>query len=450
MAMKPREERALEALRALLADMARHVRANVEVRLWDGSLVPLGGRQDAREKPAIIVIRDPAAIARVVRKPSLVTLFEVAANGAVDVEGLSPLRAFRRWDHLEVVNYVRGLGARGLLARLWPFLLLPGTPGPSAAFAGQGTRAEVQHHYDVSNAFYRLFLDERMVYSCAWFEREDMTLDEAQAAKLETCCRKLRLQEGMRLLDIGCGWGALAIHAARHHGARVTGITLSEEQHALAVERVEQAGLADRIDIRLADWREVEGGERFDAVVQVGMFEHVAAKDQKDFLDTIYRLLVPGGRYLHHAITMHATKATRRHGPYRKVIDRYIFPGGQLDHIGQTLASIEKAKFEIHDVEGWRRHYARTCAEWHERLFARREEAVAEVGPVLTRTWLLYLAMVAVGFERNITCIFQTVATKRAHGEPDMPRSRADLYREPIVPDDVGTVHGDAGLETGE
>ena len=421
-------ERATRSFRALLEELARHVTADLSVRMWEGTEIPMGGVDPARGAAVTLVVRDPAAIASIVRSPALTTLFEMAARGLIEAEGMSPLEASRVLDHIEVVDFVRSIGAAGLVRRLWPFLLVSRRPTGALAFDGTGEAEEVRHHYDVSNAFYRLFLDERMVYSCAWFEREDASLDEAQRAKLDMCCRKLRLRPGQRLLDIGCGWGALALHAAEHYGVEVVGITLAERQLELARERVAAAGLEHRISIELSDWRDVEGSEHFDAVVQVGMYEHVHAGDQTAFLATVHRLLKADGRYLHHAITTRPDRRSGRPGPYMKVVNRYIFPGGTLDHIGKTLEAMERARFEVHDVEGWRRHYARTCAEWSERLWARREEAEAEVGADVTRTWLLYLAMVTIGFERSINGIFQTVATKRRKGEPAVPRSRADLY----------------------
>ena len=433
--MRSIDARALSSLRGLLSELAEAAPSNVAVRLWDGSTVslrPEGSGEEAHE--AILAIHTPLALRAIARRPSLASAFEVAARGMVTLEGAPPLAAMRAFDYLGTVNFVRSLGARGLVRRLWPFLLVSGGAGDrTLAYAGTGDDAsEVRHHYDVSNAFYRLFLDERMVYSCAYFERPGMTIDEAQRAKLDMSCRKLRLRPGGRLLDIGCGWGAMAIHAAREYGVEVLGITLAEEQHALAVERVREAGLSDRVRIELRDWRDLEESEAFDAVVQIGMFEHVGRNDHRPFLRAVRRLLKPDGVYLHHAITRRNVKLTRgqqRLG-YAKVIDRYIFPGFELDHIGRTLADMEACRLEPLDVEGWRDHYARTCAAWSERLWSRREEAEAEVGADVTRMWLLYLAMVTIGFERSNLAIFQTVATRRRVGPPPLPATRGDLYAD--------------------
>lgn len=426
------ERKALEALRELLRELRRSTDPDIDLRLWDGTVVPLRDRADGASPGATIAVRDPAAVARIVRRPSVVTLFEAVARGSIEIEGASPLAAARHWNHIEVVRFLKGIGAAGLARRLWPFLLLRSSGAGDLAFRGDGNAAEIRHHYDVSNAFYALFLDRRMVYSSAYFEADHRDLDEAQRAKLDHCCRKLRLRPGDRLLDIGCGWGALSIHAARHYGARAVGITLSEAQFEFARRRVAEAGLSDRVEIRLLHWRDL-ADEPFDAVAQIEMFEHIAPGDQGEFLATVQRHLRHGGVYLHQASVLNATFAKSRKGPYMKVIDRFVFPGGHLDSLGATVATLERARFDVHDVEALRRHFARTCALWTERLWDRREEAIAEVGPDVTRMWLLYLSMVTIGFERGVTTVHQTVSTRRGIAEPRVPLARTDIY-EPTPP----------------
>ena len=423
----PKDGRAA-ALRTLLGRFAMAVDANAVAVLWDGTTVPLG-TTNTGDAPLEIAIRSPAAVTRLVRRPSLATLFELVATGQIEVEGMSPLDAASHWDHIRVVRFARSLGPIGLIRSLWPFALGAGGRGGALAFSGSGDAAEVRHHYDVSNDFYRLFLDEGLVYSCAYFDDPRATLYDAQRAKLDISCRKLRLRPGQRILDIGCGWGGLAIHAAREYGVTVVGITLAEEQFALARERVAAAGLASQIDIRLADWRDLTAEDRFDRIVQIGMYEHVGRADQAAFLRTVHEHLVPDGVYLHHAIVRRHRGNGRRKSPYMKVIDRFIFPGGELDHIGRSLEQLELAGFEPHDSENWRWHYALTCRRWSERLWARREEAIATVGEDVTRMWLLYLAMVTIGFERAVIGIHQTVCTPRRKGAPPIPPTRADLYR---------------------
>ena len=423
-------DRAAASLEALLVRFGEAVDANAVAVLWDGRRVPLGRRRPDAE-PLTIRFNDRGAISYFVRRPSLDRLFEVVALGGVEIEGMSPLDATTHWQHLRVVDFARKTGIAGFVRALWPFLAhgKDGKGQRSLAFGGGDDAAQVRHHYDVSNAFYRLFLDERMVYSCGYFEREDATLDEAQRAKLDIACRKLRLREGARLLDIGCGWGGLAIHAARHHGAHVLGITLAEEQMGLAKERVAREGLQDRIDIRLADWRDLSEREAFDGVVQIGMYEHVGLADQAPFFGAVHRFLKPDGVYLHHAIVKRHKRSRKGRSAYQKVIDRFIFPGTELDHIGETLTKIEHAGLEPHDTENWRWHYAKTCRLWSERLHQRRAEATEIVGADVCRMWLLYLAMVTIGFERANIGIHQTVCTRRGHGAPPVPLTRADIYR---------------------
>jgi cyclopropane-fatty-acyl-phospholipid synthase len=292
----------------------------------------------------------------------------------------------------------------------------------------------VRFHYDLSNAFYGLFLDPRMQYSCGYFPTWDASLEAAQEAKLEMICRKLRLAPGERLLDIGCGWGGLVCHAAAHHGVRAHGVTLSEKQFEGAQARIAAMGLAGRVTVELKDWRalspEHEGG--FDKISSIGMFEHVGLANAPAYFAGVRALLRPRGIYLHHAITRPAKKddrSFRRKNPEYQAIVDYVFPGGELDHIGNTVASLERSGFEVHDVEAWREHYARTTRLWTERLAARREEAAAEVGEARVRLWLLYLAGVSLAFSRGTALIFQTVATKRARGPSGLPPTRGDLYR---------------------
>ena len=421
-------DRAASALCALLRRFAEAVDANAVATLWDGTTVPLGiSRSD--DPPLEIAIHSASAVTRLVRRPSLMTLFELVATGQIEAKGMSPLDAATHWDHVRVVRFARSLGPVGLIRSLWPFLVRRNGGRSTLAFRGSGDAAEVRHHYDASNDFYRLFLDERMVYSCAYYDEPEASLDDAQRAKLELSCRKLRLQGGQRVLDIGCGWGAFAIHVAREYDVSVVGVTLAEEQFAFARQRVAEAGLADRIDIRLADWRDLSADERFDRIVQIGMYEHVGRKDQTDFLKAVHQRLTPDGIYLHHAIVRRHRGTIRRKSPYMKVIDRFIFPGGELDNIGRSMKQLELAGFEPHDSENWRWHYARTCRAWSERLWARREAAKAIVGEDVTRMWLLYLALVTIGFERAVIGIHQTVCTPRRKGEPPVPATRADLYR---------------------
>ncbi|TIU28782.1 MAG: class I SAM-dependent methyltransferase, partial [Mesorhizobium sp.] len=297
-------------------------------------------------------------------------------------------------------------------------------------YVSGSNKAAIQHHYDISNAFYRLFLDERMVYSCGYFQDFANGIDQAQVDKLDHICRKLRLKPGESLLDIGCGWGAMLIHAAKNYGVVGHGVSLSQAQTELARERIRAEGLEDRITIEIKSYAELSG--TFDKISSIGMFEHLGLANHDAYFSAVNRLLKPGGIYLHHAITRRSKgdiRKTLRKGPEYKALIKYIFPGGELDTIGMTLGNLEAHGFLVHDVENLREHYARTCRLWAERLHARFDEAIAEVGEAKARLWLLYLSGCSIAFERASAQIFQTVATRRARGPSGLPPTRVDLYR---------------------
>jgi len=301
---------------------------------------------------------------------------------------------------------------------------------PSSDGSKETNKENVHYHYDLSNAFYALFLDPEMVYSCAYFRDWNNELATAQHDKLEMICRKLRLKPGDRLLDIGCGWGALVCHAARHFGVHAVGVTLAEEQFAYAREKVSRLGLADKVTIELRDYSLIEGD--FDKIASIGMFEHVGVANYPGYFKTINRMLKPGGLYLHHSIALRsaAYERLRRKKPATTTaIARYIFPGGELDHLGMSIANLERYGFEVHDVEAWREHYAHTTRLWHDRLFSNRAAAEREVGAMKTRLWIAYLASASIGFTRNSVGVFQTLASKRVRGPSGLPPSREHLYR---------------------
>jgi cyclopropane-fatty-acyl-phospholipid synthase len=424
------------AARRLLAHVASLVQADLSVRLWTGETIPLGPKPSDR---LAIVIRTPRAITRLIRRPSLTALIELLAAGDVDIEGGTLLDVAAR----------RGGGTRGLwrrldkrlvVASLWPFLFGSAASGATGQDfqgkvagrdeAGRDNQALIQFHYDLSNAFYGLFLDPEMQYSCGYFTRPDATLEEAQRAKLEMICRKLRLKPGDRFLDIGCGWGGLVCHAAREYGVTAHGVTLSQAQLDFARAKIERLGLQGRVTVELKDYRHLDG--QFDKIASIGMFEHVGIDNHDAYFRKLHGLLRPRGLLLNHAIARHAKRnlrAFRRQRSEAAALTRFIFPGSEVDYIGLSLTNLERHGFEIHDVEGWREHYARTCREWCGRLLARREEAEREVGAAKTRLWLLYLAGCSLMFERNGAGIFQTLASRRGRGPSGLPPTREDLYR---------------------
>jgi cyclopropane-fatty-acyl-phospholipid synthase len=273
-------------------------------------------------------------------------------------------------------------------------------------------RRAISHHYDVGNDFYEIVLGPSMVYSCAYWEAagKGATLESAQRDKLELICRKLGLTPGQRLLDVGCGWGSLAMHAAREHGATVVGVTLSQEQAVYARKRVADEGLADRVEIRVQDYRDVADGP-YDAIASVGMAEHVGAERYLDYASDLYALLKPGGRLLNHQI---ARRPQRDESRYRadEFIDAYVFPDGELAPIGTTVTQLERAGFEVRDVEAIREHYARTLRRWVGNLEADWDRAVRLSGPGRARVWRLYMAASALAFERNRIGVNQVLAVR--------------------------------------
>lgn len=431
-------DRRATAARRIVAHVAEHLQADLSLRLWTGEVLPLGPR--ARDDIQIVVAR-PSAVRRLLLKPGLMTLFEMFGTGDLRVEGGSPLDAADRWDHGRAIHLASRLDKVLMAKEALPFLLggsdaeatqLPawdtsGNDGIGAEKAGRSDQDFIQFHYDVGNDFYALFLDPEMVYSSAYFTSHDATLEAAQEEKLHRICRKLRLQPGQRLLDVGCGWAGLSCWAAKHYGVTVHGVTLSQAQLDFGQAKVEREGLSDRITLELKDYRNVEG--QYDAISQVEMFEHVGfANHERHFLE-MKRLLKPGGLYFHQASVRRGGKDPIRPTDTTKVITRFIFPGGELDTIGMTVTNLGRLGFETLDVEDMREHFELTLKHWEDRLYARREEAYAMVGEARTRLWLIYFALFKKGFERGSVLVYQTVAQKRRPGPSGLPLDRASLYR---------------------
>jgi cyclopropane-fatty-acyl-phospholipid synthase len=425
----------LESFRRLLAHGREQAGVELGFVLWDGSTVPADLAPDA----LAVVIADEGVVAALVRRPTMETLGNLYVAKRIDIRNGTLFDLAAQKPRVRTREIRKTLDKRLALSTLGKFLSVSrGGPWPledqPEEEPSSGDPAEnkknIAYHYDVSNAFYALWLDREMVYTCAYCTDWSNDIDRMQQDKLEMICRKLRLKPGDRLLDIGCGWGALSCYAAQHYGVTAYGVTLSEQQVAYANEKIKRLGLEGRVKIELKDYSTVEG--EFDKVAAIGIQEHIGWNNYPKYYTTVKRVLKRDGLFLHHAITRPAKrddKIFRRKRPEFAILTKYIFPGGELDHIGNTVTSLERFGFEVHDVEAWREHYQRTCRHWHDRLLASYDAAVAEVGEVKTRMWLVYLAGCSIAFERNTVCLYQSLASPRKRGPSGLPPTRADLYR---------------------
>ncbi|MEU4112494.1 cyclopropane-fatty-acyl-phospholipid synthase family protein [Streptomyces sp. NPDC027717] len=392
----------------------------VRIRAWDGS-------QAGPPGAPVIVVRNRRALRRMLFKPGELGLARAWVSGDLDIEGdlytaLGAVAALL-WEHDDdadgrsLARAVRDPATRAAVREL---IRLVGPPLPPAPPREEVRRRRhlhtrrtdkraISHHYDVGNDFYGLVLGPSMVYSCAYWEGGG-SLETAQRDKLELVCKKLGLKPGQRLLDVGCGWGSMAIHAAREHGVRAVGITLSQEQAALARKRVADEGLTDRVEIRVQDYRDVRDGP-YDAISSIGMAEHVGADRYLDYARDLYDLLKPGGRLLNHQI---ARRPQRDETAYEvdAFIDSYVFPDGELAPVGTTVTMLERAGFEVRDVESLREHYAGTLRAWVTNLEGSWERAMRLAGPGRARVWRLYMAASALAFERNQIGVNQVLALR--------------------------------------
>lgn len=423
-----------------MADAARRLTALAEellgaplpirIRAWDHS-------EAGPPHTPVLVLRHRRALHRLLWKPGELGLARAWVAGDLDIEGdlyeALDLMAGLLWERgpaaqrqSKAVAALKALrdpalrsAARTLIGLAGP-ALPPAPPREEARRVWRGPlhtlrrdKEAISHHYDVGNDFYELVLGPSMVYSCAYWERppaEGGTLEDAQRAKLDLVCRKLALRPGQRLLDVGCGWGSMVLHAAREYGVRAVGITLSQEQAAYARKRVADAGLTDQVEIRVQDYREIADGP-YDAISSIGMAEHVGSARYAEYAADLHALLKPGGRLLNHQIA-------RRPEPDEEAyhvdefIDRYVFPDGELAPVGRTVAQLEEAGFEVRDVEAIREHYALTLRGWVANLEAHWKQAVRLTSPGRARVWRLYMAASALSFERNRIGVNQVLAVR--------------------------------------
>jgi len=396
----------------------------VAFRAYDGSSF---GPEDAR---TTIVVRSPDALRRIVTAPDELGFGRAYVSGELEVDG-------DIFDVMAVANYIEELrlGPRQIAAaaKLVGWKGLKPLPPPPEEARLRGRRhsrerdaAAISHHYDVSNAFYEMVLGPSLTYSCAVWHDDTTTLEDAQANKHELICRKLGLEPGMRLLDVGSGWGGMLLHAAEHHGVQAVGVTLSRPQADLARKRVAERGLGDRVEVRYADFRDVDDGP-YDAISSIGMFEHVGLSELDAYFRRCRALLRPDGRLLNHGISRPHHAGRMHHNWWepsimgRSFTERYVFPDGELHEIGNVISAIQRAGFEARHMESLREHYALTLRCWVRNLEANWDAAVAEVGVGRARVWRLYMAAAAVGFEHDDNQIHQVLATATTDGASGLP-----------------------------
>jgi cyclopropane-fatty-acyl-phospholipid synthase len=409
---------ALETLALLFGDAYGRT---LGVRLWDGSGIT------ATHERCILIVNEPGALRTALRAPFDLSAGRAFAAGLLDCEGDIEAGV----DALLIASAT--LSTRRA-ARIWWLLRhMPPTRLPKlrearlrgAPHSRERDLAAIGFHYDMPLAFYNAFLDERMVYSCAYFDDGVTTLDQAQLDKLDHTLKKLRLAPGERLLDIGCGWGALVLRAAERFGAQALGITLSRSQFEEANRRIDAAGLRGSANVELRDYRDLAGAQ-FDKIASIGMFEHVGRAKLPEYFACAYRALRPGGLFLNHGIAAEGAKTRGRPSSF---MEQFVFPDGDLVRIDEALSFAQNAGFEVRDVENLREHYARTLRMWVANLERNRDDAVAAAGEECYRIWRLYMGGSAQGFRSLRIAIYQSLlARPREDGGVDIPATRRDLY----------------------
>lgn len=423
-------------VRRIVERVFRGYTGSLGVRLWDGKVISLG-----RASPVATVVVHAATLLRELAwRPDVLRLAEAYFYEEIDVEG-DLYALLKQKIHLQSVTmsmrdrlllFSVALFAGSDSARVqrdnasvrWTTPLQAST---SRKHSKAHNREAIGFHYDASNEFYRLWLDEQMVYSCAYFNDPGESLEQAQRNKLDHICRKLRLKAGERLLDIGCGWGALICWAAQQYGVRAHGITLSRQQYEYTQTKIRDLGLEQEVTVELRDYRDLSSDADFDKVSSIGMFEHVGLKNLPAYFRAVDRVLKPGGLFLNHGIT---DNETGRHNTVgTEFIHRYVFPDGELDSVSNVQREMERTGFEIADVEALRPHYALTLRHWVSRLEARQKEALGLVSEAKYRVWRLYMAGCAVQFENGAIGVYQILAAKRGEGLVDLPLTRQDIYQ---------------------
>jgi cyclopropane-fatty-acyl-phospholipid synthase len=383
------------------------LRLPISVALWNGRVI-------GAEDPAVrVTVRSPQAMLSLAN-PSLGRIAKAYVEGDIDLSGNA--RETMQLGEQLVASDSTVYRKRSRVWKWW-------------RHTRPADRKSIEHHYDVGNEFYALWLDSNRVYSCAYFKKPNDSLDVAQEQKLDHICRKLLLAQGERFLDIGCGWGGLILWAARNYGVNALGITLSSEQHAYVTERIRTLGLEGRCEVRLMDYRDVPEDVAFDKIASVGMFEHVGKRNLPAYFAKIYRLLKPGGIVMNHGITTNSLEDGELASGIGEFVNEYVFPGGELVHVSRVLREMSTQGLEPWDAECLRPHYAKTLWHWVNRLEANAERARQIVGEKRFRTWRIYMAGSAHAFDRGWISIFQILGAKAlADGTFPYPLTRMHVY----------------------
>ena len=403
---KPTPWRMKESLRKMIA--ARYAGRNIPIAL----VLPDGGRLALSDAPEVDVYARTWQGLKTLASPQMGALARAYVRNDLDFSGNA--RRILAIAEALVGGFAHGRDRLAAHTRTW-------------LNRRRSNRANIQHHYDVSNAFYRLWLDERMVYSCAYFRAEADSLDEAQTQKLDHVCRKLMLKPGEEFLDIGCGWGALILRAAQGYGVNATGITLSQNQYDHVKARIAELGLGDRVRVQLLDYLDLPEDRPYDKIASIGMFEHVGIRNYPRYFGKIRRILKPGGLVLNHGITHNWTGADSLGSGIGDFIEEYVFPGGQLAHVSQVVEGMAADGLELIDAEALGEHYARTLWHWVDRLEKNAEDARREVSEERFRVWRIYLAGSAHAFDRGWLSLFQLLAG-RPHPDGRLPHPLTREY----------------------
>jgi cyclopropane-fatty-acyl-phospholipid synthase len=393
----------------MLEDRVKRLGLPLSLTLWNGRTIRSG------DNPSLeLTVRSPQALMSLAN-PSLGQIARAYVEGDLDLGG--DIRQTIRAGEELVAGDSTTYNSRSNMWKWW-------------RHTKPADRKAIQHHYDVGNEFYGLWLDANRVYSCAYFRTQDDSLDLAQEQKLDHICRKLDLKPGERFLDIGCGWGGLIVWAARNFDVKALGITLSDEQHDYATQRIRELGLEGRCEVRLMDYRDVPEDQPFDKIASVGMFEHVGKRNLPAYFGKVHRLLRPGGVVLNHGITTNSLDDAELGSGIGEFVDQYVFPGGELVHVARVLSEMSAQGLEPWDAECLRPHYAKTLWTWVSRLEARQEEARRIVGERLYRIWRIYMAGSAHAFDRGWISIFQILGARPlADGSLPYPLTREHVYR---------------------